>query len=146
VRFWRISEYEALDGAGGLITDGRWHRRGRPVVYMADSSALAMLEVLVHLEVATVPRSFQLLAIEVSDTLTVDRPPPGLAASDLSLCLEWGEGWLGEARTAIACVPSAIAPDGFNWLLNPLHRESASVHVVKATRWPWDERLFARGA
>ena len=49
---WRIANasYAALDGLGGLTVPGRWHNSGRPVIYTADSSALAMLEVRVHLD------------------------------------------------------------------------------------------------
>ena len=40
---------QVLSGRGGLEADGRWHTAGRPVVYLASSEALAVLEVRVHL-------------------------------------------------------------------------------------------------
>lgn len=50
---WRITRAEfaisALSGQGGLYADGRWHRAGQPVVYMASTWSLAALEVFVHL-------------------------------------------------------------------------------------------------
>jgi RES domain-containing protein len=50
-----------------MRTDGRWHVRGQRVVYLSEHPALALLEVLVHLEVdpADVPTSYQLLTIEL---------------------------------------------------------------------------------
>ena len=41
--------HAAFDGSGGLIRDGRWHKKGHRVVYVASSEALAVLEALVHL-------------------------------------------------------------------------------------------------
>lgn len=41
---------EAFRGEGGLSGSGRWHRRGRPIVYTATHRSLAMLEILVHLD------------------------------------------------------------------------------------------------
>lgn len=39
---------EALSGAGGLYDDGRWHKKGSPVLYTSESSTLCMMERLVH--------------------------------------------------------------------------------------------------
>jgi len=47
---WRISNHATLNGRGGLYTSARWHTAGRLVVYLAESSAGALLEALVHLE------------------------------------------------------------------------------------------------
>ena len=128
---------------GGRLVAGRWHSRGRPIVYMADSSALAMLEVLVHLEVEAIPPCFQLMRIEGPDALAFTEP----AAADLigpDTMRSWGDAWLAAGRTALARVPSRIAPHGFNWLLNPEHRAAAALQVTATGRWPWDERLFRR--
>ena len=38
-----------LDGEGARLVGGRWTSRGRAVVYMAESVALAVLENLVHM-------------------------------------------------------------------------------------------------
>ena len=37
----------AFDGTGGLHGSGRWHSRGRRIVYTASSESLAKLEALV---------------------------------------------------------------------------------------------------
>ncbi|MGB9409097.1 MAG: RES family NAD+ phosphorylase, partial [Terracidiphilus sp.] len=46
---WRISNYVDLSGEGGLTASARWHTKGKPVVYLADSPAGAMLERIVHM-------------------------------------------------------------------------------------------------
>jgi RES domain-containing protein len=70
VKLWRISNYSDLGGMGGLRNSGRWHNRGLPVVYLAESAALAMLEVLVHFSADAdddIPDNFQLLEIDYSN-------------------------------------------------------------------------------
>ena len=56
---WRIAREihvdSALEGVGGLMVSGRWHRRGKPILYTASSAALAALEVLVHVEPLQAP-------------------------------------------------------------------------------------------
>jgi len=50
---WRITRAEfaasALFGQGALPAEGRWHRVGQPVVYLAKTWSLAALAVFVHL-------------------------------------------------------------------------------------------------
>ena len=45
-----------LSGEGGLVVDGRWHSAGRRIVYAANSEALAVLEIRVHLGCAVIRR------------------------------------------------------------------------------------------
>ncbi|MGF1549292.1 MAG: RES family NAD+ phosphorylase [Sphingomonadaceae bacterium] len=138
---WRISEHGSLDGGGGLIVAGRWHSKGRRIVYTADSSALAMLEVLVHLERDTVPESFRLLKIEVPDELAATRwTGARLPPSDETG--KWGDAWLEKGATPLAAVPSIVAPGGFNWLINPSHPDARRVKRLASSRQPWDRRLF----
>ena len=68
MRIWRISNHADLSGTGGLRASGRWHSRGRPIVYCGEHPAAVLLEALVHLEVSLpeeLPDSYQLLEIEV---------------------------------------------------------------------------------
>ena len=142
VILWRISEYASLDGGGGIAVDGRWHSAGRPIVYAAETSALAMLEVLVHLEVDEMPPSFQLLEIEAPDDLASASWPIEQDPADQTATRAWGDVWLSGGDAALARVPSVIAPRGSNWLINPAHTDASHVKLLSATRWPWDMRLF----
>jgi RES domain-containing protein len=144
VRLWRISEFASLDGVGGLLAPGRWNRKGRPIVYMAETSALAMLEVLAGYDVAETPETFQLLEIDVPDGVTPTEWPAGADHRDTALTADWGDAFLRAGTAALARVPSVIAPQSWNWLLNPLHADAALVRLVRAQRWPWDARLFER--
>jgi RES domain-containing protein len=139
---WRVSEFAVLDGGGGLVVGGRWHTKGRRVVYLAESSALAILETLVHLEVSTPPPSFQLIKVLISEQLEFETCPSELDHFDAEKTREWGNAWLDSGRSALARVPSVISPYGVNWLLNPLHGDAPKVVLEDASRWPWDHRLF----
>lgn len=149
MHIWRISNYADLRGLGGLRAAGRWHYRGRPVVYAADHPAAALLEVLVHLEFgdpADLPDSYQLLRIEVP----ADVPTATLAAGQLSadwrerpaLTQELGSQWLAEGGTALLTVPNAIVPYATHVLINPLHPNAARLRIEAAERYPFDDRLF----
>src|SRR5260370_8912306 len=83
MRLWRISNFANLSGEGGLRASGRWHSRGRRVVYLSDHPPSALIEVLVHLEVDVddLPVSYQLLAVDFPDdlrlqTIAMDALPP----------------------------------------------------------------------
>lgn len=144
MRLWRISDFLTLDGVGGLIAEGRWNRVGQPITYLAESSALAMLEVLVNLEVSEPPASFQLIELEAPGTLTVGHWPADADPTNVDLTRDWGEAFLEANAAPLARVPSVVAPQSWNYLLNPFHPEAARVSITAAGRWPRDARLFDR--
>lgn len=139
---WRISEFLELDGAGGVVMHGRWHTKGRPVIYTSEHSALTLLEALVHLEWEHAPAPFQLLRIEAPDALEIETHPTSVAPARIEGSMAWGDDWLASGRTALARVPAAVAPLSHNILINPLHPDAAAIHLVDHSRWPWDKRLF----
>jgi RES domain-containing protein len=147
---WRLTRwtYADLSGRGGEVADGRWHTRGRPVVYCAGSAALAVLEVRVHLDLPLdlLPDDYVLTQIEAPDDLEVliIRPsdlPAGWRSRE-DLCRPIGDAWLDEASTALLSVPSAIVDVERNILLNPRYSSVADVGVAEVTPFGWDERLF----
>jgi RES domain-containing protein len=146
--FWRISNHRTLDGYGGLIASARWHSLGRRIVYLAESPAGALLEVLVHLELDadSLPSSYRLLKIEAPDRIEFQQLSsadlPKRWAADPSITREIGDRWLAARETALLRVPSAIVPETFNVLLNPEHADSRQLKVVSHHKHPWDQRLF----
>lgn len=141
---WRSSNYEDLRGAGGLKVAGRWHHAGRPVVYLAEHPALALLETLVHLEIRTLedlPETYKLLRVEMPDHIGIaeSTTEDGWQASPV-ITRRIGDAWLAAAETALLRVPSALVP-GNNYLLNPLHPDARKITLAEVINWPFDPRL-----
>lgn len=146
---WRISNYADLSGTGGLMQRGRWHHRGRPIVYLAGSAASALLETLVHIEAATpaeLPGNYQLLEVELPDDASLLEAPaqtsPGWQ-QDLTLTRRIGDQWLASGASLLLRVPSAVVGRTFNLLFNPAHPQAALCRVVSVARYPFDGRLVA---
>jgi RES domain-containing protein len=146
MRLWRISDFDDLAGLGGLVAPARWHSMRRPLVYLADHPASALIEVLVHLEVDRddLPATYQLLAVDIPDSVPhadAEALPPDWR-SDGRITQQAGDDWLQAGATALLRVPSAIVPQAWNWLLNPRHSDAAQARVVEVTRVVFDPRLF----
>jgi hypothetical protein len=69
-RVWRRI-YASLDGEGARRVGGRWNSPGRPVVYMAQSVALAVLENLVHMSRQDYPTGYVVVAATVPDHVRI---------------------------------------------------------------------------
>jgi RES domain-containing protein len=142
---WRISRHRDLDGLGGLRAPGRWHERGLPVVYLAETAAGALLEVCVHTAANDVPPSYTLLEVMASaeikiEGISVDSLPQDWS-EDLEATRAIGSEWLRSARSALLRVPSVLAPATFNVLLNPAHPDAKQVAITNVLEYPFDPRL-----
>jgi len=151
MNLWRISDYIDLSGEGGRKAGARWHTAGSRIVYLAESPMAALVETLVHLEVESedTPDFYTLLKIVVPDDLAIQPldPPAGSEwKHDLELTRRLGDAWLTSLETPLARVPSVIAPQTWNYLLNPGHPEAKQVVVAEVIRERFDNRLFRFGA
>ena len=146
---WRISNYADLSGSGGLSHRGRWHNRGRPVVYLAESAASALLETLVHIEAShpsELPHGYQLLEVDVPEAATVMEVAEPLVSGwqqGLAATRRIGDQWLAAQASLLLRVPSAVVGRTFNLLMNPAHPQAQTCRVVSVTRYPFDARLRA---
>jgi RES domain-containing protein len=134
VRLYRFTHKrhagDAWSGQGGLKASGRWHTKGRPVVYAAEHAALAVLEALVHATFAELA-DFRLVEADVPDALLADLDPKELrpgwdAPVHPPHTRALGDAWLASGRSAGLRVPSSLVP-GRNVLLNPQHPGFARV-------------------
>lgn len=136
-----------LQGTGGIHAAGRWHTRGRRIVYAATTRALCILEVLVHVDPEDVPDDLVLLTIDVPDELeaeVVEEPslPAGWNAPQrYDVCRAVGDAWLDSLRTAVLRVPSAVAPDEWNVLINPAHPSATRITITHQRPFSFDPRL-----
>lgn len=148
MKLWRISNYADLEGLGGVKTPGRWHNKGIPIVYLSESPALAMLETLVHFELAPdeVPNGFQLLEVEYTSRQGIRRLSvkdlPDNWQGDQEYTRAVGDEWLSSMSSILLKVPSVIVPNSFNYLFNPRHELKKHAEIVNTTRHPYDDRLM----
>lgn len=148
---WRLTKAkyasEALSGYGSMLRDGRWHRRGRPMVYAAEHPALALLETMVHVE-DDVLLDFEYVTIPIRitddhvETLSVDELPADWNSwpwPDSTKAL--GSAWFDEQGSVVLEVPSAVAPTQSNYLINPRHPAFDQLGTGGPEPFPIDPRL-----
>jgi RES domain-containing protein len=151
IRAWRIvnarNAATAFSGDGSRRSGGRWNSRGYRAVYLADSLALATLEVIVHgVSYETLQNYVCILAsipnkiIQEVDQKSLPRnwrndlPPAELR--------ELGDRWLKEQKSAALKVPSAVIPMEYNYLLNPRHKDFGKIEIAEPLSLAFDKRLF----
>ena len=117
-------------------------------MYLAEHPALALLETLVHFEIATVaqlPSGYQLLRIEAADSIDIAEIAEGDAPEDWRTNVDWtrsaGTEWLHTQPSALR-VPSVVVPHAHNFLLNPLHPAASEVRIVEVMHSPYDTRIL----
>jgi RES domain-containing protein len=149
---WRIvkSRYAstAFDGEGARLYGGRWNSPGTRMVYTSSTVSLAVLEVLVHLQEASILSSYSLISASFNDVFVehVDRStlPDGWrtypAPSELQ---HIGDEWVRSRSSAVLEVPSVIVERESNYLLNPTHPDFSSVIIGEPEPFTFDERLLA---
>ena len=148
---YRIAEppfADDLTGDGARLYGGRWNPKGIPLIYTAESVALAALEVLVRL---TTPKLYSRVTYELPDTasseaLTLAELPPtwNLPYPNVWL-LDFGKKWATERRSLLLKVPSAVVNgEGWNYVLNPLHPESKAIGIQDVAPFTFDPRLIAK--
>ncbi|HMR82987.1 MAG TPA: RES family NAD+ phosphorylase [Niabella sp.] len=142
-----------LTGIGASMSKGyRWNSFNTKLVYTAESRALAMLEVSVHLDLSEdLPTDRRLVEIEIPDNISVlevkieDLPldwnakPPGLFTQIV------GDDFVFQNEAAILKVPSSIVPQEFNYLINPSHPHSKKIKVVRTIKMSFDTRVKQKG-
>lgn len=136
-----------LTGTGAFNEGGRWNSEGVYALYTSEHSALAMLEVLVHVDEGELPPDMFIMTIEIADDapiytvpdeeLPADwRVPENIALKEMGDKLFMDKEYLGiKAR-------SAVMPDAYNYVLNPLFPGYYDVvKVVEVKPLPVDQRL-----
>jgi RES domain-containing protein len=141
---WRISPFHDLNGQGGLMFSARWHFAGMPVVYLAESPAGALLEICANSTADDVPPNFTLLKVNGPDLPMEEIALAGLSSNWVytqEATRQIGTSWLKSQSSALLRVPSALVPETWNYLFNPLHSEAARFQIERVYEYPFDLRL-----
>ncbi|MDO3641650.1 MAG: RES family NAD+ phosphorylase [Mucilaginibacter sp.] len=145
-RIARCQYVNDLSGTGARLYGGRWSSIGKPVVYLASSSSLAVLEVLVHLQPLLIPDGYCRMEMKVPDdkilsVKTDELPDNWRDISPPQTLTRFGDRFIKEGKYLLLKVPSSIVPSEYNYLLNPAHPEMNKVKLLTREPFDFDSRL-----
>ena len=150
---YRIEREKYLDttlkGIGAASTEGyRWNSLNTYLVYTAESRALAILEVSVHLDLSTdLPTDRYYVQIDIPDDVIIlelnkddlpkfwDAKPPILETQYI------GDDFVNQNNAAILKVPSSIVSSEFNYLINTNHPDAKKITVISKEQLTFDKRF-----
>jgi RES domain-containing protein len=108
--------YATLTGEGARRYGGRFNPPGIPVVYTSQSIALAVLEILVHLDKSEVPMDYVVMAIRFPGRKIVRRSGKNLIGANQFTHARFKSAFY---RWPVLRVPSVIVPHEYNFVLLP---------------------------
>ena len=121
---------------------GRWNSEGVVMVYTAEHAALAALEILAGWEVYASLQGYHLYRCTIDETL-LENVPGDVDVHDKAATRAYGDTWVREAQSVVLRVPSVVAPESFNVLLNPDHADFHKVRLEPLGPFSFEERLAA---
>lgn len=138
---------DGLSCEGARRYGGRWNSKGVAVLYCATSESLAMLELRVH-SPHPYPRTRWKFTLEVPDdaltSIEAEALPRGwntLPSGPASKRI--GDAWVTANSSLGLLIPSVVASDDKNLVLNPAHARFKEVRILSKRRIVLDKRLYS---
>lgn len=145
---WRLVSQQradnAFDGEGSYLHGNRWNHPGTRVVYLAATTSLAALELLVHTGAPDHLTPFQAFAVQIPEELIQDLPalPEGWRRSPAPPSTrEAGSRWVASGVSALLRVPSVIVPWEHNYVVSVTHPDFGRLKIGEPTPFQFDRRL-----
>ena len=153
MRVYRIEREKYLEttlkGVGAALTEGyRWNSLNTYLVHTAESRALAILEVSVHIDLSEdLPSDRCFVEIDIPDDIEIvalkidalpqnwDSKPPAFETQYI------GDDFVTLNNAAILKVPSSIVPPEYNYLINPNHPDSRKIKVISTQKFVFEGRI-----
>ena len=148
--YYRIVQAEwarsAMNGEGAWLHGGRWNPPGLHAVYLAESRALAALEIIVHAPREVWSLDWRIIEVEVPDELIqavsiADLPAAWQALPSSLTARNFGAKWLRGRRALALKLPSVIIPEEHSLMLNPRHVDVVKLRVSKPRKFELDPRF-----
>lgn len=138
-----------LSGTGAFLAGARWNSKGTHMLYAAESRALAMSEVVVHLSINQMPEDLVIIEISIPDDKIEEIDPvtlEGIAWKTIPPGNETqkiGDKFISDTTILALRVPSVVVEGDFNLIINPRHPDfRKSVTIVEKKPFPIDPRLL----
>jgi RES domain-containing protein len=137
-----------FDGEGAYRYGGRWSSPGTRLSYTSERQSLALLEYFVHLDKDDSPTDLVMAVAELPEDLVRERvkasklpanwrdavAPPELA--------RFGDEFVRRGEHCLLLVPSVLAPDENDCLINPHHADFRRIVVREVVPLSYDPRMF----
>jgi RES domain-containing protein len=157
MNFYRITSCDHvndLSGKGAFKYGGRWNSKGTRILYTAENMALSMLEALAHITMVNQKRDYCRIVLDMvaekpystwMDELMTDQLPADWRNSPgPDLLKSFGDAFIAEGKMLALKVPSVLAPDSYNYLLNPHHEMFSLIKIVKSEQVKFDQRMIRK--
>ncbi len=151
MKVYRIASAKYADdvtGEGSKIFGGRWNHKGVACIYTSESRALALLEYTVNINIYEIPRALYMITFEIQDNVKSisESVLPGNwknypAPNETK---DFGSKFLQSAEHAAIQIPSSIITDEYNYILNPLYKNSKQFKIVNMKDFIYDVRIKRR--
>lgn len=149
-RISKKAHIEDLSGIGAGLYGGRWNPRGMNLVYTSSSIALTSLEYFVHNYHLLSTAEICLAKIKIGKSTSLqeveskDLPHDwNLPMKELNATQQIGKKFYLQGSDYILKVPSAVVPQEYNLLLNPLHKDHQHTKIIeRIDPFVFDQRLL----
>lgn len=148
---WRLTKRSyadsAFSGEGARLYGGRFNPVGTPVVYTAESLALAAVETLTTLPSYQALETYVYIRVDLPSEAKITKLSPDALTDgwderpSSSTSQREGQAWIDAGDTIACAVPSVVIPHSWNILLNPRHPVMDDLQIHEAEVFPVDERL-----
>jgi len=151
MQLWRLVKTKyagtAFDGEGERLYGARWNSPGNRVAYASSNSALAVLEVLVHMTGGGSLPGYSLVCASLPDSLVeviapADLPDNWDSSPVPPEAQAVGDAWLASTRSLALRVPSALVRDSYNILIDPEHGDIEQLRIESSEPFDFERRLL----
>lgn len=145
-RVSRTKHANDLEGEGARLHGGRWNNKMVKCLYTSESRALAALEYTVNVNIDDIPRALSIITIEIPDQkirvlYEQDLPGDWKLSPAPSSTKDFGSALLLAAAEPVLKIPSTVIPEEYNYLLNPLHKDSRKFRILNLKDFVYDVRI-----
>jgi RES domain-containing protein len=109
-----------------------------------------LLEYFVHLDMEDPPSDLVLAIAEAPDDLSRERieidnlPSKWRSPAALPQLAGIGNEFVRKAENCLLLAPSALAPNEYNWLINPAHPDFRRINILELEPLAYDPRMFGK--
>ena len=149
-RLTRQQFANTLSGMGAALKGARWNSVGVEMIYTSANRSLAMAEVAVHFTMATLPKDYMMVTIDIPNAIKIKKtdtkklPTKWNAFPHIISTQKIGDQFIYENKYAVMQVPSAVTQGDFNLLINPYHPDFSKIKISSIEKFPFDNRIFCK--